>query len=364
MKKLKKYSIIIAVDEKHGIWKNGELAWSIKEDMHHFKALTTTTKSKKKKNAVIMGRKTWESIPKKFQPLPWRINCILSSSYDFNPQVIDDNTWGFNSFEECHKYISKLKEIESIFIIGWSYLYNLVLDKPCLENIYLTRVYGDFSCDVFFSDIPENFKIVKSSEKKKQWDISYQMFHYRNSRSILWKLLTPAIILWIVLFLTVSVYLIYSTFTTPSWDGSNISIIQESSDVEVIKNNDTQSGSKVIEENAPLSQDIKGEDFNIKISSKWSFKEKIEEKGNITIHFPITEIAMLDDNIKRYIKGRHLKYKILLFNKKNSTGEEIKIVLDYKILTEDSEKVEILFSDIVNGEEISQEKVQYKKEGL
>jgi len=66
----KKFSIVIAVDDKNGIGKEGALAWSIKEDMQFFKHITTNTQKKGKQNAVIMGRKTWESIPEKYRPLP------------------------------------------------------------------------------------------------------------------------------------------------------------------------------------------------------------------------------------------------------------------------------------------------------
>jgi dihydrofolate reductase len=56
------------------------LAWDIPEDRKYFRKITTKTKDSKKQNAVIMGRKTWESIPKKYRPFPKRYNCILSKS--------------------------------------------------------------------------------------------------------------------------------------------------------------------------------------------------------------------------------------------------------------------------------------------
>ena len=68
--KKQKFSIIIAVDDKNGIGKNGTLPWRIKEDMEFFRTVTSTTKKKHRQNAVIMGRKTWESIPEKHRPLP------------------------------------------------------------------------------------------------------------------------------------------------------------------------------------------------------------------------------------------------------------------------------------------------------
>lgn len=66
----KNYSIILAVDEKNGIGKNGTIPWRLKKEQLFFKQITTSTKSKKKLNAVVMGRKTWESLPASVQPLP------------------------------------------------------------------------------------------------------------------------------------------------------------------------------------------------------------------------------------------------------------------------------------------------------
>ncbi len=183
---MKDFSIVIAVDEMNGIGKNGRLAWNIPEDTKFFQNITTTVKKEKKQNAVIMGRKTWESIPEKYRPLPKRLNCVLSSDYSNNTEEIDENSYGFSDFEKCLTFINKRKDIEQIFIIWGSYLYNLVLDNPYLDLIYITRVYWDFNCDVFFSDIPYEFIEISKSEKKKYKDIEYQFFVYKR-KATLWE---------------------------------------------------------------------------------------------------------------------------------------------------------------------------------
>merc|ERR1719421_691737 len=70
-------SVIVATTQKGGIGKDGTLPWKLPEDMAHFKKVTTAA-PEGKMNAVVMGRKTWESIPEKFKPLPGRINVVLS----------------------------------------------------------------------------------------------------------------------------------------------------------------------------------------------------------------------------------------------------------------------------------------------
>lgn len=82
---MKQFSVVVAATStSFGIGKNGDLPWKIMEDLAFFKNLTSATLSPPKVNAVIMGRKTWQSIPKKFRPLPGRLNgdvLLLVSNY-------------------------------------------------------------------------------------------------------------------------------------------------------------------------------------------------------------------------------------------------------------------------------------------
>lgn len=72
--------IVVAATKKLGIGKGGGMPWKLPGDMAYFKDLTTRTADSSKQNAVVMGRKTWESIPPKFRPLPGRVNVVLSRS--------------------------------------------------------------------------------------------------------------------------------------------------------------------------------------------------------------------------------------------------------------------------------------------
>ena len=77
---LKKFQVVVASDELGGIGKNQTLPWKLSKEMKHFKSLTADVSKPMTQNAVIMGRKTWESIPEKFRPLPGRLNVVLSAS--------------------------------------------------------------------------------------------------------------------------------------------------------------------------------------------------------------------------------------------------------------------------------------------
>jgi dihydrofolate reductase len=145
--------------------------------MKYFKKTTVLTEKPDDINVVIMWRKTWESIPEKFRPLPGRINCVLTRNPPHIPPSQGGENQGcvyFESLDSCLEEIENMKNIWKVFIIWWAQIYNQVLWDSRLEKIYLTRVKWDFSCDVFFDGIPSNFEQEWSSEAIIEWWIEYQ----------------------------------------------------------------------------------------------------------------------------------------------------------------------------------------------
>ena len=76
-------NLIVAACEGLGIGLNGSLPWKLKGEMKYFARMTKTTRDPDKTNAVVMGRKTWESIPEKFRPLSGRLNVVISRRPDY-----------------------------------------------------------------------------------------------------------------------------------------------------------------------------------------------------------------------------------------------------------------------------------------
>jgi len=178
-----KYSIILAVDDKNGIWKDNSLAWKVSADMKYFKNITSNTQDLAKVNAVIMWRKTWESIPSKYRPLHDRINCILTRNIknDSIWSKIDDFVLYFNSLIHCLSELESKENVENIFVIWWANLYNQVLDDPMLDKIYITKVKWDYYCDVFFDWVPEGFVVESYTDTEEENWVEYSFWVYKKA---------------------------------------------------------------------------------------------------------------------------------------------------------------------------------------
>jgi len=72
------FQVVVACTLDGGIGLDGGMPWSLPEDMAYFKALTSSTRDRARRNAVVMGRKTWDSIPACFRPLAHRLNVVIS----------------------------------------------------------------------------------------------------------------------------------------------------------------------------------------------------------------------------------------------------------------------------------------------
>lgn len=175
-------NIIVAYCNKNGIGFKNDIPWKIKDDLKHFKQITTT--QGKTNNIVIMGRNTWESIPNNYRPLLNRYNFVLSSKKNF----IDSHKIDFigDSLENILKYIKSEKNLfydSKIFIIGGEMLYKHVLEEYILniDKLYITEIYSSVECDRFFPKIDnEIFKIKEVSKFKKENEMFFRYFIYEK----------------------------------------------------------------------------------------------------------------------------------------------------------------------------------------
>lgn len=141
--------IIVAYDENFLIGKGDKLPWQIKEDMDWFRQTTTG-------HTVIMGRRTWESIPEKFRPLPKRLNCVLTRREVEIPLFYDptEPTW-CNSIEAGIKASERHLEEANIYIIGGAEVYRQALEEDIVDEILASEIKGVYEGDVHFPNIRE-----------------------------------------------------------------------------------------------------------------------------------------------------------------------------------------------------------------
>ena len=189
--KLMDVKLIVAMCKNNGIGCHNKIPWRISEDMNYFFKKTSgnygmimRNKNSKenytedlnnsrifKKNAVIMGRNTWESLPKKYKPLPHRVNIILSKSVKkqeedglngdivFSSSVDDAMSLLCNGPEQddgCEKgEKGEKKHINHIWIIGGSSVYKEFMIRNMKNTIkiskyYITYIDKHYDCDTYF----------------------------------------------------------------------------------------------------------------------------------------------------------------------------------------------------------------------
>jgi dihydrofolate reductase / thymidylate synthase len=171
---MKPFSIIVAFDSQYGIGKKGKLAWGLSLDLKHFKEITTAVTSPDKKNALIMGRKTWDSLPDKFRPLPGRVNMVLSKKGAFN---LPSGVLSSGSLDEALNQLT-LAVIDNIFVIGGQQIYAQAMEHPLCQKLYVTHVQGAYGCDAFFPPISQKFFPVTSSQVYTEAGITFQFSDY------------------------------------------------------------------------------------------------------------------------------------------------------------------------------------------
>lgn len=118
---LRTYQVVVAATQDMGIGKDGKLPWRLPGDLKFFKDITMNTLDPEKKNAVMMGRKTWDSIPPQFRPLPGRLNVVLTRSGNSDVAADADNVLLCGSISSALKLLAEPPyslSIEKVFLIG------------------------------------------------------------------------------------------------------------------------------------------------------------------------------------------------------------------------------------------------------
>ena len=155
----KKINYIYVLTPK-GISQKTKMPWHSMSDMKFFRETTVG----RGKNVVIMGRKTWESLP--IQPLPKRINIVVSNSW--HDKLKDSRKWEYSDFylrpcleKACffaHLRAESYTPKKEIYIIGGAMIYEEALKNNLVDKIVVSKVHGDYEGDVYFPELSEEWR--------------------------------------------------------------------------------------------------------------------------------------------------------------------------------------------------------------
>ena len=165
-----KMAMIVAMDEDGFIGRGNELPWKLSSDMARFKELTEADGF----NSVIMGRRTWDSLPDSYRPLPERVNIVMSR----------DTNWEAEGAETA-LYIGRAIELayaegsDECWVIGGSQVYEMFLDR--VDEIHVTTVHTSGSGEVRFpewdrDECSEEGGERLGSDEKNEYDSTYSIW--------------------------------------------------------------------------------------------------------------------------------------------------------------------------------------------
>ncbi|MBE9525358.1 MAG: type 3 dihydrofolate reductase [Proteobacteria bacterium] len=168
-----KISLITAMAENRVIGINNKLPWHLPADLAWFKQNTLN-------KPIVMGRKTWESLP--FRPLPGRVNIIVSRNEDYQPlntkNKIVEEALVVDSVNSAIKK-AESENLSELVFIGGAMLYEQVLNK--VDTLYLTLVKEDFDGDSWFPEIDftqwqESFHQDNEPDEKNPHHYSFKIY--------------------------------------------------------------------------------------------------------------------------------------------------------------------------------------------
>jgi dihydrofolate reductase len=158
-------AIVVAHADNRAIGYRGELPWRLPDDLRHFRELTIG-------HTVLMGRRTFESLPDAHRPLRERRNVVISANPDFRPAGVEVHASLDAGLRACG---------EDCFVIGGASVYEQTL--PFADRVYATHVEASPTGDVFFPALaPEDWRCVQESEPQFENDLPFVFRTYDRAR--------------------------------------------------------------------------------------------------------------------------------------------------------------------------------------
>lgn len=162
-------ALIAAVARDGAIGRGNALLWSDPEDMKHFRTETQGC-------PVVMGRRTWESLPARFRPLPGRRNLVVTRQAGYDAP-------GAQTAASLAEALARVAEAPRVFVIGGGQLYAEAL--PRADELVLTEVDAGFpDADTFFPRWPrEDFDAVERQARRAADGTAFAFVRYRRRQA-------------------------------------------------------------------------------------------------------------------------------------------------------------------------------------
>jgi dihydrofolate reductase / thymidylate synthase len=140
------FDVVVAADLEWGIGKDQTLPWpKLRGDLRHFKRITSTTSTPGRRNAIVMGRKTWQSKEVAERPLPDRLNVVVSRG----ELAVPPGVVLAHSLDEA----LAVPDVETVFVVGGAVLLVEAVEHPDLRYVYLTRIEERYDCEIKMPDL-------------------------------------------------------------------------------------------------------------------------------------------------------------------------------------------------------------------
>ena len=158
-------ALVAAVARRGVIGRDSGIPWRLPEDMRRFRTLTMG-------HPVVMGRRTWESLPDQFRPLPGRGNVVVTRNSDWSAQGADRA----GSIEDA---LRLLEGEDTVFVIGGGEIYAAAL--PSADELLLTEIDAEIEGDTYFPNWdPDDFEEVARERHVSSDGVGYSFVTYER----------------------------------------------------------------------------------------------------------------------------------------------------------------------------------------
>ena len=162
-----RYIIVAATCHGRGLGKDGGIPWSVPEDLRMFSIMTKGRGN----NAIVMGRATWESLPKR--PLPGRHNIVLSRQVGYDA---GEGCTVCASLEAVHEHCLQGK-YETVWVAGGAHVYSAFLEAGLVDRCAITFIDADHECDTFFPTMGEGWAVRMARPIKTKSGVYAELRH-------------------------------------------------------------------------------------------------------------------------------------------------------------------------------------------